>query len=271
MSKAIVEEALTCLSAEVPNLQDITVSRVYLGWGYVGVQLSTNDVGLCHSLVGEAQLECCQVLQHAGTLGGAPATKLGGLAKSWDHGERVIGVATINAMSQIVLKQEQNQYSVLEGNMLDHVDIRLGESVAMVGNIKPLVPAIRNRTTKLRVFERGGSLEDGVLPDTATEEVIPEADIVFITGSAIANGTIGRLLELAAKARSVIVVGPSASMIPDPLFKRGVDLIGGVIVTDPDKAMQVVAEGGGTPQLKAATRFVIIRPRSPSDPQRSSA
>jgi uncharacterized protein (DUF4213/DUF364 family) len=270
LSKAIVEEALACLSAEVPNLQDITVSKACLGWGYVGVELSTDDVGVCHSLVGEAQLECCQVLQQAGTLSGTSAIKLGQLAKSWDHGERVIGVATINAMSQIVLKQQQRQYSVLEGNTLDHVDIQPGESVAMVGNIKPLVPAIRNRTTEFRVFERGGSLEDGVLPDTAAEEMIPEANVVLITGSAIANGTIGRLLELAARARSVIVVGPSASMIPDPLFKRGVDLIGGIIVTDPDRAMQVVAEGGGTPQLKAATRFVIIKPRSPSEPQRSS-
>lgn len=271
MSKAIVEDALTCLSVEVPNLQGITVNRVCLGWGYVGVQLSTRDVGLCHSLIGETQLECCQVLQQAGTLGGALATKLGLLAKSWDHSERVIGVATINAMSQIVLKKKQTQYSVIEANMLDCVDIRPSENVVMVGNIKPLVPAIRNRTTTLRIFERGGSLDDGVLPDTATEELIPEADIVFITGSAIANGTIGRLLELAAKARTVIVVGPSASIIPDPLFRRGVDLIGGVIVTDPDKAMQVVAEGGGTPQLKSATKFVTIKPRSASNFHSNSA
>lgn len=271
MSKAIVEEALACLSAEVPNLLDITVSRICLGWGYVGVQLSTDDVGLCHSLVAETRLECCQVVKKAGTLSGSPATMLGGLAKSWDHGERVIGVATINALSQIVLKQQHERYSVLEGNTLDHVNIRPGESVAMVGNIKPLVPAIKSKTTRLRVFERGGSLEEGVLPDAASEELIPEADLVFITGSAIANGTIGRLLQLSGKARHVILVGPSASMVPDPLFKRGVDLIGGVIVTNPEIAMQVVAEGGGTPQLKAATRFVVIKPTSSGNRQRNFA
>jgi uncharacterized protein (DUF4213/DUF364 family) len=271
VSKAIVEEALTCLSAEVPSLPDITVSRVCLGWGYVGVQLDTGDVGLCHSLAAETRLECCHVVQKAGTLSGSPATMLGELAKSWDHGERTIGVATINALSQIVLKQEHEQYSVLEGNTLDHVDIRPGESVAVVGNMKPLVSAIKSKTTRLRVFERGGSLEEGILPDTASEELIPEADIVFITGSAIANGTIERLLQLSEKARHVILVGPSASMVPNPLFKRGVDLIGGVIVTNPSIAMQVVAEGGGTPQLKAATRFVVIKPTFSGQPQRNFA
>jgi hypothetical protein len=39
-------------------------------------------------------------------------------------------------------------------------------------------------------------------------------------------------------------------------------LIGGVIVTNPEIAMQVVAEGGGTPQLKAATRFVVMKPKA---------
>jgi uncharacterized protein (DUF4213/DUF364 family) len=261
VSKAIVEEALTCLSAEVSNLSDITVSRICLGWGYVGVQLSTDDVGLCHSLLAETRLECCQVVQKAGTLSGSPATMLAELAKSWDHGERVIGVATINALSQIVLRQEHERYSVLEGNTLDHVDIRPGESVAMVGNIKPLVPAIKSKAARLQVFERGGSLEEGVLPDAASEELIPEADLVFITGSAIANGTVGRLLQLSEKARHVILVGPSASMVPDPLFKRGVDVVGGVIVTDPEKAMQIVAEGGGTPQLRAATKFIVMKPK----------
>jgi uncharacterized protein (DUF4213/DUF364 family) len=193
------------------------------------------------------------------------------LAKSWDHGERVIGVATINALSQTVLKQTHDRYSVLEGNTLDHLDIRPGESVAVVGNIRPLVHAIKSKTTRLRVFERGGSLEEGVLPDAASEELIPEADLVFITGSAIANGTIGRLLQLSGKARQVILVGPSASMVPDPLFKRGVDLIGGVIVTNPEIAMQVVAEGGGTPQLKPATRFVVIKPTSSGNRQRNFA
>jgi len=45
------------------------------------------------------------------------------------------------------------------------------------------------------------------------------------------------------------------------LFKRSVDVVGGVIVTDPDKAMQIVAEGGGTRELRAATKFIVMKPK----------
>lgn len=67
------------------------------------------------------------------------------------------------------------------------------------------------------------------------------------------------MLDLSRAARYIALIGPSATVVPDPLFARGVSAIGGVVVTDPEKAMQIVAEGGGTPQLKVATRFVVIK------------
>jgi uncharacterized protein (DUF4213/DUF364 family) len=151
---------------------------------------------------------------------------------------------------------------MMEGNILDELDIKPTDTVAMVGNIRPFVEPVRRKASNLWIFERGGRFDEGVLPDTACEKLLPEADVVIITGSAIANGTIERLLQLSQIARKVGVVGPSASIVPDPLFKRGADVVGGVIVTDADKALRIIAEGGGTPQLKAAVRFVTMKPKS---------
>jgi uncharacterized protein (DUF4213/DUF364 family) len=53
MSEAILEQALAYLKREVPCFEDIRVESVCLGCGYTGVWLSTGDVGLCHSLLGE--------------------------------------------------------------------------------------------------------------------------------------------------------------------------------------------------------------------------
>jgi uncharacterized protein (DUF4213/DUF364 family) len=262
MPQTIVEQTLTYLKREVPSLEDIRVERVCLGWGYSAVRLSTNDVGICHSLLGEVSLTCCQIVSQAGTLAGSPATELADLAKSWDLGQRVLGLATINALSQIILKRVSKGFIMTESNILDELDIKSTDTVAMVGNIRPFVEPVRKKTSNLWIFERGGRFEEGVLPDTACEELLPEADVVIITGSAIANGTVERLLQLSQNAREVGVVGPSASIVPDPLFKRGADAVGGVIVTDADKALRIVAEGGGTPQLKAAVRFVTMKPRS---------
>lgn len=94
----------------------------------------------------------------------------------------------------------------------------------------------------------------------ASEELLPNASVVIITGTAIANGTIDRLLELSRGARYIALIGPSATVVPNPLFERGVSAIAGVIAVDSERVMQIVSEGGGTPQLKAAVKFVVIEP-----------
>jgi len=112
----------------------------------------------------------------------------------------------------------------------------------------------------LYVMERNLTEPDeDLLPDTACEEIVPTADVVIITGTALVNGTIDRLLELSTKAREVAVVGPTASIIPDPLFSRGATMIGGIKVVDPNRLLQVISEGGGVPQFKSASKQIVVR------------
>jgi hypothetical protein len=129
----------------------------------------------------------------------------------------------------------------------------------MVGNIKPFKPVFMSKAKILHILERSPYKEEGVLPDTACEQLVPEADIVVITGSTLANGTLDRLLELAENARIVAIVGPTASCLPEPLFRRGVKYIGGIRIRDADMAMQILSEGGGTPQLRRAGEFVTFK------------
>ena len=53
----------------------------------------------------------------------------------------------------------------------------------------------------------------------------------------------------------------SSTSLRDPLFRMGVDYAGGIRIDDPDKAMQILSEGGGTPQLKGAGEFITYRAR----------
>jgi uncharacterized protein (DUF4213/DUF364 family) len=260
--RRIVDDLLLCVKQEIPNAREILVKEACLGLGFTGVKLSTGHVGLCHSLQSETSRQCCQILGRAGKLAGSSALSLAGLIKSREMGERIVGAATLNAMCQIVLRNPSDKCDIVDGNLVDHIDMRQDDTVAIVGNIRPIIPAIRSRADKLYVFERGGIADEGVLPDVASEEFLPQSDVVIITGTAIANGSIDRVLDLSRTARYIALIGPSATVIPYPLFARGVSAIGGVIVTDADKAMQIVAEGGGTPQLKAATRFVVIKAKT---------
>jgi len=244
---------------DIPNLEDIRVDKVCLGLGYTGISLEGGQMGVSHSLLSEMSPGCCEIIERAGTLSGRPASEFLSLAYSWDLAERVIGIATVNALSQIVLEAHPNRYALEERNLIDVLEVGREDAVVLVGLIKPFIPVFKAKAKQLYILERGAPREKGILPDTACEEVIPQADVVVITGSALANGTIDRLLELAENARTVALVGPTVSCLPDPLFKRGADLVGGIRILDPDKAMQVIGEGGGTPQLRQAGKFVTYR------------
>lgn len=62
----------------------------------------------------------------------------------------------------------------------------------------------------------------------------------------------------------MLVVGPTASMLPDAFFRRGVSSIGGIIVNKPDELLDVLAEGGSGYQFfgKSADRVVIDKERT---------
>jgi hypothetical protein len=65
-----------------------------------------------------------------------------------------------------------------------------------------------------------------------------------ITGSSLVEGGIDDLLQAASNARRIILAGPTASPWPPPFFERGVHVLGGIEITDGDRILQVVSEGG---------------------------
>lgn len=244
-ARKIVEETL--------DINTIKATQIVIGVGYTGVKLSNNDAGVCHSLIAESNPDCCEVLKQAGTVTDTPLDKLLDLTDSWDLFERIIGVATLNALSQTVLRDME--FPLLRKNLIDVLEVEPSDTVTMIGGIKPFIAPITRSSKKLIILERG-SKEEGVYPDTACEELVPESDVVIITGSTLANGTIDRLLELSKNARKIAIVGPTTSIVPTPLFERNVDYCGGIQISDPDMLMTVLQEAGGTPQMKQAGTLV---------------
>ena len=64
---------------------------------------------------------------------------------------------------------------------------------------------------------------------------------------------------LLQESADILVTGPTAGMIPDAFFKRGVTVMGGILVTKPDKLLYVISEGGSGYHFfgKSAERIVI--------------
>jgi uncharacterized protein (DUF4213/DUF364 family) len=217
---------------------------------------------VCYTFARDITPNRCQICRRTGTLAGCPAIEIAKLSRSWDLSEAVVGVAALNALSQLAIERRKEGYVISEGDFINHVEIGKDDTVALVGNIRPFISKIKEKTKKLSILEKKPRLHgSNVLPEAAAEEILPYADVIIITGSTLANGTIDRLLQLPKNAREVGLVGPTASVYPEPLFKHGVTLLGGIDVKDGEKALQIISEGGGTPSFKIACNYITIKPR----------
>lgn len=112
-----------------------------------------------------------------------------------------------------------------------------GARVAVIGHFRNM--EILAASCDLTVLERRPS--NGDTPDPACEYVLPEQDVVLITGTTVTNKTLPRLLEL-SKGAYIALVGPSTPISP-VWFDYGVDLLAGSVLTDPHGVLRCVQEG----------------------------
>ena len=109
-----------------------------------------------------------------------------------------------------------------------------------------------------RVAVKGDMIE--IEPEARLKEIIPQANIIVITGVTLDNHTLGPILELAKNASEIIVVGPTASVYPEPLFARGVTVMGGVRIADAAKMIHLIGEAGsGYDFFENCAEKIVIR------------
>lgn len=125
--------------------------------------------------------------------------------------------------------------------------------VAVIGHF-PNVDLLR-KVCQLSVLER--IPQDDDYPDPACEYILPEQDVVFITGTAFINKTMPRLLSLAKDSR-IILVGPSVPISP-VLFNYGVDTISSTVMLDEELVWRAAKQGGKIKAFKSGGQMVNIQ------------
>lgn len=55
---------------------------------------------------------------------------------------------------------------------------------------------------------------------------------MLITSTTVLNETIDEILDYCSNTEKISMIGPTAGFLPDPLFKRGIDIIGGTHLID---------------------------------------
>ena len=163
------------------------------------------------------------------------------LAKSWDAREASLGVAAINAYYNDVRSLECGKAQLFpvggeDGDIFEQMlPYVKGKKVATIGHFNG-IDQLYGPECEFTVFER--EPRPGDLPDTAEEYLLPRMDLVFITGMALTNKTLPRLLQLTSGCR-VVMTGPSTPL-SDILFDFGVDTVSGLAVADIEAGLAAV-------------------------------
>jgi len=243
-----MRELLDYLKKELGRfISKVKVENVRIGLAYTAVVLSTQHAGVAYTPTNE--LPECPVLVDAGKIAGRSALNVMDKVESPNLVETAVGVATINALSQAVFETKPQKYVFSDIGVLDL--IRPKDKVVTVGYFGPFIPKILGKTRDLYVLEKRKIKDKRVhiIPQHDASTVLPSSDILLISGSTLVNKTINQILKLRGNAREVVLLGPTASMVPQPLFRKGVTAVMGVKIIDAEKMLRVVSESGGTQQL----------------------
>ena len=243
-----MRELLDNLKDELGSkILEVRIEDIRIGLIYTGVVLSTGHAGVAYTPIHEFQ--GCPILNYAGRIAGKKASKVVNMALSSNLVEATVGVATVNALSQIVFETYPEKYVFSNVDVLDF--IRPEDKVAMVGYFGPLIPKILAKTREVYVLEKREISDNGVKIVSPSEipETLSFSNIILISGSTLVNKTVNEILKNIYNAREIVLLGPTASITPQPFFKKGVTAVMGVKITDPKKMLQVVSEAGGTGQL----------------------
>ncbi|HEY6335552.1 MAG TPA: DUF2478 domain-containing protein [Alphaproteobacteria bacterium] len=222
------------------GVADGPVHRVLVGINWTLVE-GQHGCGLAHSPARDAP--GCRPLSDPGSYAVQSLRTLAQLATSWNPFEAAIGIAAINA------HYNRRDLVGTNANGLELFAETAGRKF-VVGRF----PELSRRVPDAVVLERLPG--PGDLPAHAADWVLPEADAIAITASALGNLTLPRLLELRRDGR-VALVGPGTPLT-ERLHAYGIAWLSGFVVEDAGRAASIIAEGGATKALKACGRRVTL-------------
>lgn len=270
----ILEEIRNSVKEKTGNqYDDLIIEKAVIGLFFTGVQLSSGTGGICYTPVKEIPAAvCCP--SSAGRifnpehLNGMPVSEaLTGLSSD-EPVKTALAIAVLNALSTLCRKNGTagNHTILRKTDALDMVPMPVEKSVAVVGAFVPTLKALKERGGTWWVIEQNPEtlLAEEMphyVPADRSPEITAQADILIITGVTLINHTLEKILATAKPGADIAVMGPSASGLPEPLFNRGVRVVGGVEVTHPEKLLEIISLGGSGYHFldRYADRIVILR------------
>lgn len=229
--------------------------------GFCALELEDGSIGFSY-----IQLEGVEApLRERGSapaVAGVPAVDLARGFASNDPVDRALGFAALNALSQQLFTRA-NWEPPANDDSLGAIVPQRGEHIGMIGLFMRLIPAIESAGARLTVLELNPALvrDEPNYRVTLDPAELAHCDPIISTCTILLNDTLDDVLAAGRNARHFAVVGPTASCVPDPLFARGIDSLGGRRVTEQEGF--VAAFTSGKKWGAHTSKYVLTRENYP--------
>jgi len=236
------------LPAEPVALRDVRVGPFWtVVWTERGAGLASTQRD-AHTPHGHSLIRWVgELLDHS-------AQELAGLLHSASSMETSLGMAAINALLEV------DDGALTDRNASEEIIRRgMGKRVVVVGHF-PFIPDVRRAVSHLDVLEFDPDPDEW--PAAAAGEVVPQADVVAITGTSLLNKTFDGLIGLCRPDAYVLLLGPTTPL-SSILFDHGVDLIAGTRVVDPITALTTAGQGAIFRQMRGVRLVTMTKDEYP--------
>jgi uncharacterized protein len=212
---------------------------------FCAIELDDGSLGLSYVLLDESSR---RLIAQRGDpslgLEGADALAVARWFTEQPGARRALGFAAVNALTRCLF----DRAGFVPGPSGDSIGMLAPQStdhIGMIGLFPPLVKQIVQAGAQLTSVELRGDLagqRDGYRVTTDRNE-LAGCNKVIATSTLLLNGTLDAMLQACSKAQSFAMIGPGAGCLPDPLFARGVTLLGGTWITDREAFRAAVTAG----------------------------
>ncbi len=215
------------LAAAEPLLVGRQVTDAVLGLSLTAVELDGQDVGVSYVLRHNLPAGC-SIFGFAQGIIGKPASDVASLVvNGQDDAQRGVGMAVIAAATRRLDLPDEKKTPNPFG-----LSVRPGDTVGMIGYIPPVAKKLTTIADQVIIFDKGLSSHGGegaaqAYPMELQSELLPECDLMIITGTTLINSTLDQLLDWCKKAREIVLVGASTPMIEEAFHGTGVTALAG--------------------------------------------
>jgi uncharacterized protein (DUF4213/DUF364 family) len=268
----VIVETIDLIKEKSPTpLEEIRIDDLVIGIFFTGVKLSTGHAGVAFTPIGEIpEAVCCPTsaarMPQAGSLEGSPASEVIQYSLDSNVLKSAIGVATLNALSAIIFESEDGKeyQMVKDADGFDLLDIQPYETVSLIGAFAPYIKRFKTMGNPFFIIEKNPQtlrLDEMKYfkPESEMRDALEKSSVTIMTGTAIVNHTIDAILSLLRNGIRAGIIGPTASMIPDAFFRRGVKIMAGVQISNPNLMIKILKQGGSAYHLlRECTEKIVL-------------